>query len=241
MSTYAFSDVHGVYGLWDAIREHLKPEDKCFFLGDACDREPRGWEIIKEILADPRITYLKGNHEDLICHAVKHPGGEDLYNSINNGGVSTLNDITEDPNAQETLDKLWTLPKYAEYTNKDGVKIFMSHSGSLEIDNPHELLWNRDHFCDTELGGYDMIIHGHTPVPYVQKELKDWNELFEKHGYGVQVPEWDGGAYWYCDNHKVCLDCGAFSTFGIALLDLDTFDEEYFYIPGKAVFVSEDY
>ena len=33
------------------------------------------------------------------------------------------------------------------------------------------------------------------------------------------------GAYWYCNNHKVCLDTGAYWTDTAILFDLDDFTE----------------
>ena len=58
MSVYAFSDLHGNGILWDKIKSFLGEDDKAYFLGDACDRGPDGWRILKEILADERIVFL---------------------------------------------------------------------------------------------------------------------------------------------------------------------------------------
>ena len=67
--TYAFTDIHGNYNLWKQIKNFLRPEDKVYFLGDACDRGKDGFKIMKELLFDSRVIYLKGNHEQLMIDA----------------------------------------------------------------------------------------------------------------------------------------------------------------------------
>ena len=66
MATYAFTDLHGQYELWKQIKEFCQPDDKLYFLGDAADRGIDGVRIMVELLADPRVIYLKGNHEYFI-------------------------------------------------------------------------------------------------------------------------------------------------------------------------------
>ena len=66
MARYVFSDLHAQTNLWEQIKNYIKEDDELFFLGDAVDRGPGGITILQEILADPRITMLRGNHEDFI-------------------------------------------------------------------------------------------------------------------------------------------------------------------------------
>lgn len=74
MKAFAFSDIHGQGKLFKQIMDYLNSLDEdfsCFCLGDACDRGPDGYAIMKQLLAaDPnRFTYLKGNHEDMFVAA----------------------------------------------------------------------------------------------------------------------------------------------------------------------------
>jgi calcineurin-like phosphoesterase family protein len=56
MATYVFSDLHGRKDLWlKANKEVLGPNDTIYFLGDAADRGPDGWEMIKTLLDDERV------------------------------------------------------------------------------------------------------------------------------------------------------------------------------------------
>ena len=66
MATYAFSDLHGDYQLWTAIKNYCKDDDILFFLGDVNDRGNDGIKILQEMIDDPRIIYILGNHEDML-------------------------------------------------------------------------------------------------------------------------------------------------------------------------------
>lgn len=69
---FYFTDVHGCWDLFYAMREwcyEQDPECTIIFGGDACDRGPCGYNIMKAILEDPQMIYIKGNHEDLFVKA----------------------------------------------------------------------------------------------------------------------------------------------------------------------------
>ena len=63
--TWVCSDLHGNRKIFNAMKEKIGAEDTVIFLGDAIDRGPDGWNILKEMLTDERFIVLKGNHEDL--------------------------------------------------------------------------------------------------------------------------------------------------------------------------------
>ena len=71
MAKYAFTDIHGNYNLWLAIKNYCKEDDEIFFLGDAIDRGPDGIKIMQELFKDKRVTYIIGNHEDMLLDYVK--------------------------------------------------------------------------------------------------------------------------------------------------------------------------
>ena len=47
MSVYALADLHGNGTIYNKIKNFLKPNDTVYFLGDAIDRGPDGWTILK--------------------------------------------------------------------------------------------------------------------------------------------------------------------------------------------------
>ena len=94
---FFFTDIHGMYDLYRAIMDFCNEQDSeatIIFGGDACDRGRDGYKIMKELLANPRVVYLKGNHEDLFVKAAYeikdefHPFGEitkeDIFNDVEN-------------------------------------------------------------------------------------------------------------------------------------------------------------
>jgi len=68
---FYFTDIHGQSWLYNEIIKYCQtdPEATIIFGGDACDRGPHGYKIMKDLLQNPQIIYLKGNHEDLFVKA----------------------------------------------------------------------------------------------------------------------------------------------------------------------------
>ena len=53
MSTWCFSDIHGQRELFDQVMAEIGSDDTVYFLGDAIDRGPDGWNILKELMNAP--------------------------------------------------------------------------------------------------------------------------------------------------------------------------------------------
>lgn len=229
--TFACSDIHGNWELWLEIKKFLKPEDKMFFLGDAADRGDSGWAILKEMLNDERITYIAGNHDIMLADRISNPNSYKIANlHHSNGGFPTWEDAENDPEARDIMIKIRMLPKYAVYENVDGLRIFMSHSGSTNINNDEDLIWDRSEYINTKnYSDYDVIVHGHTTIPHLIKDLEEVHNFYFPEPKSVQfkMPEWEGGAYWY-HGFRCDIDCCTIETRQTVLLNLDTFDEEIF-------------
>lgn len=215
-SSYAFSDLHGRLDLLNKIYEYVKPEDTLYFLGDAADRGPQGWECITTLAADPRVKYLKGNHEDMLVKALRqylggNPYGEAYSLLQNNGGEVTFTSAIQEKNIAEWINKLSSLPTYLKLTSKNNQIFYLSHAGYTPgevLPSNYDLIWNREHFFDFCNQG--IVIHGHTPVQLLFKDLN-----LEK----TDKP------LWYSNNNKVCLDCGSVWSGHTYLLNLDTLEE----------------
>lgn len=233
MAIYATTDFHGRLDLYYKMKEVLRPEDVVFFLGDAGDRGPDGWELIKTLCADEQFLFIKGNHEDMLVDAarayLKNPEckSEAYYLLKRNGGEKTLEDWWREGAHEGWINLLDSLPLTAEYENRNGIIVLMSHAGYTPWTNPNnpneillpsefELLWNRDHFFDQEYEEWlenSVVVHGHTSIPSLAKKLSDPRTYLKP------------GAYWYDDNRKCCIDNLSASSNVACLLDLDTFDE----------------
>ena len=229
MATYACSDLHARLDLFKKIQSFLQPDDIVYFLGDAADRGPDGWQLIKEIVNDSRFIYLKGNHEDMLIKAAddyfKYDYLGEAYNLlVYNGGESTFQSLILDEFGAAWINYLRKLPTHEEYTNINGQEVLLSHAGynpalteedDLLLPNEYELMWNRDHYVqyfDINEFNNCIIVHGHTPIPHLAEDL------------GISVWTKIPGPLWYEDKHKVCIDNGAFVTGAAYLLNLDTWE-----------------
>lgn len=231
MAVYACSDLHGNWDLWVTIKNFLKPEDKLYYLGDATDRGADGWAILKEMLKDARIEYIAGNHDIMLADRISRPhnySAASLHHS--NGGQPTWLAAENDPDAHDVMLAIRKLPLYAVYENKNGFKVFMSHSGSTNINDPEDLIWDRNEYLSRHKPEpYDVVVHGHTTIPHLLDDLENVNKFYSEDKNKYEIPEWEGGALWY-SNYRCDIDCCTIVTNQTVLLNLDTFDEEIFEI-----------
>lgn len=219
MSVYCFSDLHGQYSLWEQIKNFIKPTDVVYCLGDCADRGPNGWKIIKEVLNTSNIIYIRGNHEQFILD-------EDYELWQMNGGISTIcsSELESDEEYNKIRLKLAKTPLILNYTNKNGKRIALCHAGFdpeiIAYQRDEDLLWDREHigYSWPEKNWSDLyLIHGHTPIQFINR----FTSFGEKKASPPQ-------AYWYCNDHKCCIDQGSFLSGNALLLNLDTFEEHIF-------------
>lgn len=235
--TYAVSDLHGCLHMYKRIKKFLQPDDRVYCLGDCGDRGPHCWETLKAILNDPQFTLLKGNHEDMLVQALEdyfdHPGyqyDDAFWLLCHNGGRNTFMEFLNDNSEAEQkriCKQIKNLPDRMTYYNKQGQEVILTHSGYTPRvgEIPRDTIWDRSHFTtkwpkDKEFEN-TILVHGHTPI-----DLQ-----IEEYMPKKQRTKWEFGAYWYCDNHKVNIDCGTVWVDHTVLLDLDTWDEQIFLGP----------
>ena len=251
--TFCSSDWHGAGELANKILGFLKPDDTLYFIGDAVDRGADGFEIFQKLISDPRVKFIRGNHEQMMADSIIY-AWEDVHN-LNcdcsdkyedwyyNGGEATAKDLlnlTKDE-IYDIQSKIYHMPTELIYNSPKGHTIIMEHAGYTPFDLPHRThdpLWDRNHFHDIWRGGESQVylVHGHTPVQYLKF----------RYGYYGDSPltqeEWKYKREWvknlpctfkptiirYCEGHKFDIDMCTAASDRIALLDLDTFEEIYF-------------
>ena len=217
MATYAVADIHGNGILWDKIKNFLKPDDKCYILGDLIDRGLSGYRMAKEALEDERFIYLLGDHEEMFVNAACfYPqwDTDNFFVYISNGGAHTWEQWEMNGADKEFVKKIRYLPRTAEYKSKDGYIFLLSHSGwdfNESLTPPKDTLWDREHF-KTETKSFVpseyIMIHGHTPIQY----LSSWDK-------------YEIGALFYDDGLKIDIDMGTEITKSVCLFNMDTFEE----------------
>ena len=230
MAIYALGDLHGHYEIYEKVKAILKPEDTVYFLGDAGDRGPESWKCIKAIYNDPQFIYIKGNHEDMLvkaCEDYLEDGGMWDYHSYSlcrmNGGEETMMAWERDPDRELWLKRLKELPTWDSKEIHDKYYTFCHagftpwfREGTMECFVPTDrmLIWDREHYFDEwvdgEMDDDIVVVHGHTPIHYLSEDLR---------------VDWESGAFWYCDGHKVCIDSGGFFSDEFILLNLDTLED----------------
>lgn len=242
MAVYAVADLHGRLDLFRQIQTFLNDSDKLYVIGDVIDRGPEPWKLLKAVLKDPRCTLMKGNHEDMCYYGMKEILHGDYfgdYGSVwfRNGGDVTFSKLIEDENFTAFLPVLKGLILEINYTNQDGTKIILNHSGfytpSKEKPSADDLIWDRKQYKNYFNHDWDgpedvIIVHGHTPIPLIVKEYEKMKKI-ATHPENFKPFDYEDGALWYADNHKVNIDTGAVWTNQTVVLDLDTFDEHIFY------------
>lgn len=219
---YAISDLHGMYDLWRQVRDYCDETDKIYFLGDAIDRGNGGIKILQEMIDDPRVVYLMGNHEEMMIDAIKT-----TENSLwmFNGGRQTRDDFWALPYEDKKKITSFLLSNdlyHMSIYNSHNQIIYLSHSGvsflCTNASDSDKYLWDRTHFQEPWAGEANaFMVHGHTPVPY----------LYSMFGLPEDKPL---EVFNYCDGHKFDIDLGSFTLdHRLALFDLDALKvEKYF-------------
>ena len=101
---YFFTDIHGHYALFSKIIKWCQQQDlecKIIYGGDAADRGENGYKIIKELLANPNIIYLYGNHEELLVNAADsiigaYASSNEVYNFLTSCDINQASVILHD-------------------------------------------------------------------------------------------------------------------------------------------------
>ncbi len=219
---YLLSDIHGrkdkYYRLLEKI--NLQKEDKLFILGDVIDRGPDGISLLQEIMENPQITLMLGNHEYMMREALEHPKNlMDLRRWYNNGGKVThdaYNALPEDEK-EVILSFINELPvnmtitlNHHQYLLVHGAPMSMFSSDLYSyLDAVQFSVWHRLEM-NTPVTEGETIIFGHTPTMHYTDG-------------SVPLKIWHG-------KHLIDLDCGcAYPDYGgqLGCLCLDTMKEYY--------------
>ena len=251
---YASADWHGCGDLGMRVLNWLSADDKLIFIGDAIDRNPDGIKLFDALYSDPRIIYLKGNHEDMMERVLIQTFDEEAWYRayisdditsttwFMNGGEVTWKDLENksEPELKGYINKIKNLKKEYVYNSPNGHTVILEHAGYTPGLSNYNPLWNREHFQEYWQKGdkYSNIymVHGHTPIQYLKYyygyiDQKPFSkEEFAEQQSWIREEQTDAPPQilYYCNNRKVDIDMCTIVSNRIALLDLDTFEEIYF-------------
>ena len=212
--TYIISDIHGCYleylELLDAIG--FSDEDELFVLGDAMDRGPEPIKVIQDLMSRPNVTYILGNHDDMMLQSMKKLATgiteaslldltEDVFISyyqwLREGGAVTAEQFRRLSHAQraDILDYLENASHYEMIEHGDELYILV-HAGIQNFDPMKELdeyhytdfLWERlDYSRRYFPSDRIFLVTGHTPTVLIGDD---------------KLP------LVYKDNGHIAIDCG---------------------------------
>lgn len=240
--TYVFSDIHGMWNLYEQIKAHLNAEGrKAIFLGDACDRGEHGYMIMKDMLQNDNILYIKGNHEDIFVQAaraiMKNIIEEDkkpsewcndqcirdlIYSGVfydeavnlhlNNGGFATLYNWLADGASMTFVNAIDKLPTCIELTSNSGKKYTFCHAGTLNKEKNDISSRIWSREHFFEEWKGGILVHGHTPCQYLVKRLGQYSRP------NIICP------VWYANGTKIDMDTSCFSTNIIYIMDIESME-----------------
>jgi len=249
----ATSDWHGC-DFYQDILNTLAPDDTIYFLGDAIDRGDANIDTFNALYNDKRVTFIKGNHEDMLVAFLTIEGliQKEKETILWNGTDKTLKEIAAIP-AEKRPDfvKIITqMPEQLIYNSPRGHYVILEHAGFSPFAMPlytHDPVWDRMHFRTKWDEGFNYrnkaltpnntyVVHGHTPVQvlrfeygYIDKEPLLLSEMEAKSNwYAESEHPYKPHIINYCNNHKFDIDMGTAFSKRVAFLDLDTFEEFYF-------------
>lgn len=163
----------------------LEREDRLVFLGDYIDRGPGAREVVDFLLdlqADQvcTMTFLKGNHEDMLLDFLGYAGhfGESF---LVNGGIATLKSygLTEGRQGQQAalhfpsqhLEFFQQLERYVAFGDTLCVHAGVSPIQSLDEQDEESLFWIRQEFITHPHSLPYTVLFGHTPQREVLLDL----------------------------------------------------------------------
>jgi len=169
----AIGDIHGMAERLTHLLARLPAEGTLVFLGDYIDRGPDPHAVIARLMAleqERPCIFLRGNHEDLALGTLAgDAAAEDMW--FENGGLETIESyhfhIPEDHRAFLEATRPY-------YETEDYIFV---HGGLVpgqmpSETNEKELWWIRDSFLKSNYDWGKLVIHGHTPAPNHQPDIR---------------------------------------------------------------------
>lgn len=229
---YIMSDIHGRYDKYIAMLEKINPtsKDRVYILGDVIDRGTEGIKILSDMMHQPYVIPLLGNHEYMaytVLSALAVEITEDNYNNqvtqnsllawqewICNGGHATQDDFLKLHRLEQKklLNYMQEFSLYEEITVNE--KDYVLVHGGLRNFSPErelcdydirELVWARADYHRVYFED-KILVTGHTPTFTI-------------------APKYRGKIYKL--NNHIAVDCGVSGGENLGCICLDTMEEFY--------------
>ncbi len=188
MKVVVIPDIHGRLDALEAMLVHSGIVDgrwkwkggrgqKLVQLGDLVDRGPHSKECVDLMMkiqeqAPSAVTILRGNHEEMLCGAVRDPASKPWW--LENGGEASVKSWGSDFENLCALDGphyrwMSSLPTSMVLHDVLFVHGGLSQENSEKMD-PEHLMWDRPPHVT---GKYRALVCGHTPTESGRIEIEE--------------------------------------------------------------------
>ena len=181
-------DIHGNFQTLFALLKKIKfsQKDALYQLGDLIDRGPESKRVVdyaRQLVSVKRMIALRGNHEQMLLHAVDDPRAERKWYD-KRGGRATLDSFGVDSVAEIPKPYLrWfnKMPAIVKIPYDDGKTYVLSHAG---IDTKHpkpfrntdanlnHVIWNRNAPVKVKSTYINVVGHTVKTITEIRHSLK---------------------------------------------------------------------
>lgn len=209
---YAIGDIHGradlleqmLAAIWDDMaRTDDGKNARILFLGDLIDRGPDSktvMSLVLDLTKTQNAICLLGNHEQLLLSALMGDKPA-LKGWLKLGGWQTLRSYSDAKKKKKESDTEYALrmaqdipQSHIEFleqlpTSHRSGTYFFAHAGvrpgvKLKRQDPHDLVWIRKPFLETQADLGAIVVHGHSVVD---------NVTFFNNRIAVDTQAWKSG------------------------------------------------
>lgn len=193
--------------LLERLQTRAEPGDSLVLLGDYVDRGPDTRAVIDQVLAlcdggwNGPVSPLMGNHEELMLDAMD---GGTSTGWMQVGGGDTLRsyfgrrvpDRWPQKMPVRHVEFLRSLKRMHEDENGYYVHAGFRPGVAPHLQHPHDLLWIRDEFIESDYEWDKLVVFGHTPQ-YTRSadpmQPPIWRPLKQKNKIGLDTGAGHGG------------------------------------------------
>lgn len=194
---YAIGDVHGEKAKLDELLAQIAGDargarHRLVFVGDLVDRGAESRAVVEtamRLAAEEGAIVIRGNHEELMLHALDHNESVGIYWWATNGGDETIESYRRangpKDDWREAIDKthvawLRSLPTIHRDEGRGLVfvhggidpKTFPNESDELRMWTRSEKFFRSSRWPDREELKDILVVHGHTPTKDFEPDVQ---------------------------------------------------------------------
>lgn len=163
MKVALLADIHANAVAFNAVMAEIDASgiDRILVAGDLVGYYYWPGEVVRRLAADPRVTCIRGNHEDILAETLENPVAAEAYRRKYGSGYECCVEMLD----QSLMSWLDALPVSTEVSIAD-VTFHMSHGG-LGTTNTYIYPDAAASVLEANYSRCSFTIFGHTHYPFV--------------------------------------------------------------------------